>query len=175
MFSRGSVGYGLAELQRQLKQHHIFNWRRLWTKAGINEWEAEPPASAPSNEGSLCEPRETDTQWGHLALFCWAEKQQVGKAVKTPSHQRCNYASFQVCLEAGTWAPRREREAHLIFTYSCNCCALFFSFLQINTSFHTSLHSQRNPWHAKQGKGANQVWGSQQSPGCGPSTASCSN
>lgn len=115
MFSWESVGYKLAELQ--LKQHHIFNWRRLWTKTRFNEWEAEPPASMPFNGGSLCEPREIDTQWGLLALFCWAEKQQVEKAVKT--YQRCNYVSFQVFLEAGTWVSHRE--AHLIFTYSCNC------------------------------------------------------
>lgn len=146
-FSAGGIsGLWTYRSTEPIRQHHIFNWGRLWTKTGFNEWEAEPPVSVLFNEGFLCEPREIDTQWEHLSLVCWAETQQVEKAVKTSSYQHCNYISFQVFLEAGTWVSHRE--AHLTFTYSCNCYPLFF-FLQINTSFHTSLHSQRNSWYTK--------------------------
>ena len=40
--SRESIGYKLAQLQRQLKQHHSFNRVGLGTKAWLNEWEAGP-------------------------------------------------------------------------------------------------------------------------------------
>lgn len=97
-----SIGYKLAELQGQLKQHHSFNRVRLWTKAGLNEREARPPAPLPFNEASLCERTHTHRQThnvdtshcsGGLKNNRWRERESSKNLFAISFH--CNYISLQ--------------------------------------------------------------------------------